>query len=210
MEYTYNMIKPTWQEEEKLQKLGHRRVAGLDEAGRGAWAGPIVAAAVILFPGTKLPGLRDSKLLTPKQREKLFLQLVKEAVAWSVGIISQTEIDKHGVGRANEQAMLKAVERLQTHYPDFLLIDALKIQHTLPRKAIVKGDQKVMSIAAASIIAKVTRDYIMDEAHKQYPNYGFHLHKGYGTAHHQAMLRKHGVSKFHRKSYKPIKKIIAG
>ncbi|MDD5341963.1 MAG: ribonuclease HII [Patescibacteria group bacterium] len=201
------MTKPSRLEEKKLWKLGYRNIAGLDEAGRGAWAGPIVAAAVILPPRIRLEGLRDSKQLSPGQREKLFSAIAKVAISWSVGIVSHRLIDRKGIGPANILAMVLAIKKLSVA-PDYLLIDALKFDHLLPSQAIVRGDQKVFSIAAASILAKVTRDRILIGQHEKLPQYDFHLHKGYGTKHHLALIKKHGVSQFHRKSYRPMKHLI--
>lgn len=203
------MTTPTRREEENLWKRGFQNIVGLDEAGRGAWAGPIVAAAVILPQQFRLAGLRDSKQLTPKQRQKFFIFITKQAIAWSVGIVSQEVIDDIGIAAANKQAMIRALERLSAFYPEHLLIDALSIDFDLPQKAIIRGDQKVVSIAAASIVAKVTRDHILSQANREFPNYDFQQHKGYGTAQHRLMLRKHGVSEYHRKSFRPMKNLIA-
>jgi len=200
-------MKPTWQQEKSLRSKGYNMIVGLDEAGRGAWAGPIVAAAVVLPFGIKIDDVRDSKLLTPKKREKVFLNIIKQAIAWSVGIVGQSTIDDLGISFSNHLAMHKAIEVLpQT--PDYLLIDAVKLQHRVPRTAIIKGDRKVISIAAASIIAKVIRDQIMIQKHREYPQYNFHRHKGYGTKSHLANLKKYGVSDFHRASYRPVRMCI--
>ncbi len=208
MDYNGSMTKPTWREEKKLHSQGYKHITGLDEAGRGAWAGPIVAAAVILPFNISIPALRDSKMLTPKRRESLLSLIIKKSVDWSVGIVDQTTIDDFGINFANELAMRKAVARL-TVKPDYLLIDAFKLKHTEPSHSIIGGDKKVMSIAAASIIAKVVRDQILSTDHKKFPQYDFYIHKGYGTKHHLKMLKKHGVSDYHRKSYKPVKALIA-
>jgi len=202
------MIKPTWREEIKLRKIGFQTIAGLDEAGRGAWAGPIVAAAVILPARVRLSGLRDSKKLSASQREQLYIKITKQAICWNAGIISQKIIDSQGINQANVQAMIRAVQGLELK-PDFLLVDALEIRCNIPVKSIIRGDQKVYSIAAASIIAKVTRDRILIQKHKKYPNYGFQRHKGYGTRQHQLMLARYGVSDYHRRSFQPVKKLIA-
>lgn len=191
-----------------MLRQGYKNIAGLDEAGRGAWAGPIVAAAVILPHEFSLPGLRDSKLLSSGQRAKLFTQIVKQAVGWSVGVISQQVIDKVGISKSNIEAFLQAIKQLPVS-PDYLLVDAIKFNHTTPRKFIVRGDQKSVSIAAASIVAKVTRDNLLCQEHVCHPEYHFHKHKGYGTKIHQSMLAKYGVSDYHRKSFSPVKKLIA-
>jgi ribonuclease HII len=202
------MVEPTYQEEEKLKKKGYIKVAGLDEAGRGAWAGPIVAASVILNPRMPVDGLRDSKQLTPTRRKQIYLEIIKNALNWSVGIVSEQTIDRIGINQANALAMEQAVKKLQLK-PDYLLIDYFLLDHVdIEHHAIEKGDQKVASIAAASIIAKVTRDYIMIAAHKEYPEYSFHTHKGYGTENHQKKIAEYGVCKIHRVSFSPMKDLV--
>ena len=190
--------------ERRLSKVGYNFVAGLDEAGRGSWAGPLVAGAVILNHKIKLVGLNDSKLLTPLRREKLFIKITQNCLAWSVGIISPLEIDELGVGVANRLAFLQALKKLKVK-PDYLLVDGLAAfpYHT-PVEFIIRGDQKVASIAAASIIAKVFRDNLLTSLHQFYPEYNFSKHKGYGTREHRANLNKFGASLIHRWSYKPI------
>ncbi len=198
------MELPTSQWETGLYKQGFKLIAGLDEAGRGSWAGPVVAGAVILKPGTRLPDLRDSKLLDAKRREKLYALIAENAVAWAAGISGVEEIDAVGVGLANRRAMDRAVASLKIR-PEFLLIDAVKLDSAgLPYEAIIHGDAKVRSIAAASIIAKVTRDRLMIELAKIHPGYGFEEHKGYGTAMHQQKIKELGASVAHRKSFLPI------
>ncbi|MFA6525111.1 MAG: ribonuclease HII [Patescibacteria group bacterium] len=202
------MVEPTYLEEERLKKKGYLKVAGLDEAGRGAWAGPIVAASVILNPRFRVDGLRDSKQLTPTRRKQLYLEIVKNALNWSVGIVSEKTIDRIGINEANALAMEQAVKKLLLR-PDYLLIDYFLLDHVgIEHHAIEKGDQKVASIAAASIVAKVTRDYIMVAAHKEYPEYGFHTHKGYGTEHHQKKIDQYGICKIHRVSFSPMKDLV--
>ncbi|MFA6392063.1 MAG: ribonuclease HII [Patescibacteria group bacterium] len=202
------MVEPTYQEEEKLKKKGYLKVAGLDEAGRGAWAGPIVAASVILNPRIRVDGLRDSKQLSPTRRKQLYIEIVKNALNWSVGIVSEKTIDRIGINDANALAMEQAVKKLILR-PDYLLVDYFLLDHVgIEHHAITKGDQKVASIAAASIIAKVTRDFIMVEAHKDYPEYNFHAHKGYGTEHHQKKIEKYGICKIHRISFSPMKDLV--
>ena len=191
-------------------------VAGIDEAGRGAWAGPVVAAAVIL-PRVRhfkdwsaqaqlraLEHARDSKLLSPKQREQLYELIRAAALASATGSASHEEIDALGIVPATRLAMQRAIESLAVP-PDALLIDAMKLSaYQLPQKAIIHGDQISLSIACASILAKVTRDRWMIELDAQYPGYGFAQHKGYGTAAHQAALQKLGVTSAHRVSFAPI------
>ena len=197
------------------RNLAH--VAGIDEAGRGAWAGPVVAAAVIL-PRVRhfrdwsaqaqlrdLEHARDSKLLSPKQREQLFEPIRAAAIAVATGSASHEEIDALGIVPATRLAMQRALESLAVP-PDALLIDAMKLPaFKLPQKAIIHGDQISLSIACASILAKVTRDRLMIELDAVYPGYGFAQHKGYGTAAHQAALRELGVSSVHRVSFAPIR-----
>ncbi len=198
------MELPTSHWETRLYKQGFKLIAGLDEAGRGSWAGPVVAGAVILKAGTRLPDLRDSKLLDAARREKLYKIIVEKAVAWAVGLGEVEEIDAAGVGLANRRAMDQAVAALKVR-PEFLLIDAVKLKSAgLPFEAIIHGDTKVRSIAAASIIAKVTRDRLMVELSQSYPGYGFEVHKGYGTAMHQQKIKELGASPAHRKSFLPI------
>ena len=199
------MISPTWQFEDKYLTQGIKFVAGVDEAGRGAWAGPIVAGAVI-FTNHDLVGLRDSKLLSPVQREKMYDKIVASAAAWSAGIVTRDEIDTIGIGPANKLAMERAVAGLKPA-PDFVLVDAFKIDSGCPIESIIKGDQKVCTIAAASIIAKVTRDRMLVTAHAKYPDYGFNQHKGYGTVSHRQAIEKFGASAFHRMSFEPMKSL---
>ncbi len=210
------MITPTFAEEISLWLKGYQFVAGLDEVGRGALAGPVVAAAVI-FPcrdsltqgvplrdgkGTPYDSLRDSKLLSPAQRERLSPLIKKAALAWAVAEVSVTIINKKGIARASEMAMMKALRHL-TITPDFHLVDYFHLRD-IPshcQKGITKGDTLVASIAAASIIAKVYRDHLMVKYHKQYPDYGFDHHKGYGTEFHRKMLERIGPSPLHRLAF---------
>lgn len=195
--------------ERSLFADGYRWIAGIDEVGRGAWAGPVVAAAVILpvhkeTLGTDLAGVRDSKLLTPAQRYALAPRIRAQALAIGTGMVSSDEIDAHGIVAATRQAMLLALAALQLQ-PDHLLIDAL----TLPRcpiaqLSIIHGDARCLSVAAASIIAKVTRDNWMVQQDSIYPGYGFAQHKGYGTRAHQAALARLGPTIIHRRSFAPI------
>ncbi len=196
--------KPTYKIENKLYKQGYKNIAGLDEVGRGAWAGPVVAAAVILPPKLKIKGIRDSKLLSSTQREKLYIYISKKAIAVAVGVVSEKIIDSQGIIAATRQAFLQAIDNL-TQPVDYLLVDGLKIfEHKKPVDFLIKGDNKIISVAAASIIAKVTRDNILKEYHKKYPEYNFIKHKGYGTKEHRELLYQHGLSKIHRKSWQPM------
>lgn len=199
---------PNLRPEKKLLREGFKYIAGIDEAGRGSWAGPIVAGAVILNPKIKIKGIKDSKLLRAPEREEMFSKIVENAIAWAVGIISPAQIDKIGINKANTLAMQKAIEKLPIQ-PDYLLIDALNIDYqNLPAKATIKGDYKITSIAAASIIAKVTRDHLMDKLDESYPEYGLKQHKGYGTNHHFQMLNQYGVCEIHRKTWEPMRHFL--
>lgn len=202
------MTKPTRHEEMKLYKAGYEKIAGVDEAGRGAWAGPLVAAAVILPRTFRLAGLNDSKKVSAPRREVLYEKIVEKSIAWHAQIISRQQIDRHGVGRANRLAIIRCVQKL-SQKPDYVLVDGFTVSwRDLPAKGIVKGDAKVVAIAAASIIAKVTRDRLMRGYHRQYPQYHFHQHKGYGTATHLKMICQHGLCPQHRRSFKPIKRFV--
>lgn len=202
------MLQPTLDEERGLWSLGYQRVAGLDEAGRGAWAGPVVAAAVVLPFGLEFTPLwaqvADSKQLTPGQREGLYPMIERHASGVGVGIVPCSRIDAHGILSATHEAMLAALDALPVS-PDFLLIDYLRLPAVItPQKGLAKGDSSVLSIAAASIIAKVTRDRWMRELSQRYPAYGFERHKGYGTAGHRAALEKHGPCPEHRLTFRPL------
>ena len=185
---------------------GFRRIAGVDEAGRGPLAGPIVAAAVVL--AEQVEGLNDSKQLTPAQREDLYGVLTEGAHGIGVAIIDADTIDRHGIQSANYAAMAQAAAAISPA-PDFLLVDGFMIRGCpLPQKSIVKGDSRSASIAAASIVAKVTRDRIMNELDQQYPEYGFARHKGYGTREHLEVLARLGPCPFHRKSFAPLSEAL--
>ncbi len=186
---------------------GFRRIAGVDEAGRGPLAGPIVAAAVVL--AERVEGVNDSKQLTEAQREDLYGVLTEGAHDIGVAIIDADTIDRHGIQSANYAAMAQAAAALFPA-PDFLLVDGFMIRGCpLPQKWIVKGDSRSASIAAASIVAKVTRDRIMNELDEQYPEYGFARHKGYGTREHLEVLARLGPCPFHRKSFAPLSEALA-
>jgi len=190
--------------ESELWRNGCLRIAGIDEAGRGPLAGPVVAAAVI-FPANHafIPGINDSKKLTPAAREQMIRVIQEKAAAIGIGIVPHEEIDKINILQATFKAMREAVTALSL-VPDYLLIDGNKKPGIdLPQRCIVKGDSLSMSIAAASIVAKVTRDRIMVEYDRQYPHYGFARHKGYGTARHIAAIREFGLCPIHRRSFQP-------
>lgn len=178
----------------------------MDEAGRGSWAGPVVAAAVILPRGLKLSGLNDSKLLSAAKRDELFEKITKSCL-YGVGVASEEEVDLFGLLHATFSAFKRALEAIQEPV-DHILIDGRDAFHfSVPHTSIIKGDQKVRCISAASIIAKVSRDRLMVEYAKKYPAYGFELHKGYGTEAHQRALRQNGPCELHRKSYAPLKNL---
>jgi ribonuclease HII len=199
---------PDLSEEMELHSRGYRLIAGLDEAGRGSWAGPVVAGAVILpldQPLLGLEGIRDSKRLTARKREQFYEVIEEVALALGVGIVTPDVIDEVGIVPATRQAMLQAVLNLPIK-PDFLLIDFLLIPSlSIPQKAIKGGDEKSLSIAAASIVAKVRRDKLMAELDEIYPGYGFARNKGYGTAFHREALLSLGPSPIHRFSFRVIK-----
>lgn len=198
------MIRPTARIENSYKKQGFSCIAGIDEVGRGAWAGPLVAAAVVLPEKVNLPKLNDSKLLTAPQREELYVLIKEQAIAYGVSIQEGYLVDEIGLGEVNKLAMREAVKQLEAKV-DLLLVDGRGInQLGIETVCIVKGDQKVRSIAAASILAKVVRDEIMQKMHEELPDYGFIDHKGYGTSKHQAALALHGVCKYHRLSYLPV------
>lgn len=190
--------------EQQLWSTGVRHVAGVDEAGRGAWAGPLVAACVVMPPTPRLKKIRDSKLISPANRESLFVKITDTALDWAVGVVSVEEIDFHGVHQANALAMQRALTAL-TLVPEQVLADGI-FHFDLPYTTswVVHGDQVSYAIACASILAKVSRDRLMVELHQAYPEYGFHEHKGYGTPEHQAQLKKLGPAPVHRQSFAPI------
>ncbi len=190
-------------------RRGVQSVAGLDEAGRGAWAGPVVAAAVILPPDPKglrhgLAGVRDSKTMTPEQREALFPEILQIARGVGIGMASPEEIDALGIVPATRLAMLRALGALPIP-PEALIVDALTLPVPLPQRVLFQADARCLSAAAASIVAKVTRDRWMTEMDRIYPGYGFAGHKGYGTPGHRRALRIYGPSPIHRRSFAPVR-----
>lgn len=184
-------------------------ICGVDEAGRGPLAGPVTAAAVILDPNRPILGLRDSKKLSEVQRDALALEIKEKALAWAIAECSEQEIDELNILQATMLAMRRAVEALKIT-PTLALIDGNRCPVMAVRsEAIVKGDDKVPAISAASILAKTARDHVLAQLHMQYPEYGFDQHKGYPTALHMAKLREFGVTPVHRKSYGPVKLLLA-
>ncbi len=190
--------------EKEAFRSGFGLVAGIDEAGRGPLAGPVVAAAVILPKDCRIQNLTDSKKLSPRLREELFPEIHEQAVCLGVGISDAALIDRINILEATRQAMLQAVFALDPS-PDYLLIDAVRIDTSLPQRGIIKGDLRSHSIAAASVIAKVTRDRMMNEYHEVYPEYNFLQHKGYGTTEHRMKIRTFGPSRIHRKSFRGVR-----
>lgn len=188
--------------EQELSDKGYRYIAGVDEAGRGPLAGPVVAAAVIFPEGAYLPGLNDSKKLSEKRRFELEEQIKEQSLAWSCGMVNHLGIDRLNILNATKLAMQRALAKL-TPLPDFVLIDGnTPLQIFLPQLCIVKGDSLSVSIAAASILAKCTRDRLMLQLDQQYPQYQFAKHKGYPTAQHKQLLREYGSCPIHRRSFK--------
>lgn len=204
--------RPTLTLEWELLAQGFVHIAGLDEAGRGAWAGPVVAAAVILpLRHKRLPeelqGVCDSKLLSPRRREELFDVIWRRACSVGIGVVEPEEIDTQGIVLATRQAMHLALAGLQT-VPQYLLIDYLLLPEVdVPQRAVVHGDAQCLSIAAASIIAKVHRDRLMVELDRRFPGYGFAQHKGYGTPAHRAALARLGPSPIHRLTWTPCQRL---
>ena len=193
--------------ESALYKRGINYIAGIDEVGRGPLAGPVVAAAVILPRDFKLLGINDSKKLTDKKKDELFETINQEALSIGIGIISAKKIDEVNIYEATKLAMIKAIKQLSLK-PEHLLIDAMKLPVQIPQTSIIKGDATSISIAASSIIAKVTRDRLMKRLGDKYPLYGFEKHMGYGTSLHIDALNKHGATAEHRQSFAPVANVM--
>lgn len=194
--------------ENKAKALNYHAIAGIDEVGRGPLAGPVVAAAVILPQEFVLLGVNDSKKLSAKKREDLYEIIQKEAVSIGLGIIDHQTIDQVNIYQATKLAMVQAIDQLSVK-PDFLLIDAMKLEVPIPQENLIKGDARSISIAAASIVAKVYRDRLMrDFAQNLYPGYGFESNAGYGTREHLEGIKKMGICPIHRKTFAPIKDMI--
>ena len=203
--------------EEELYENGTTSIAGIDEAGRGPLAGPVVVACVVMPRDSMIEGVNDSKKVSEKKREKLYEEITREALGYGVGIISQEEIDRINILNATKEGLTLAIKNLETDLqeknrdfqkPEIILVDALTKIDTdhIPYRSIIKGDSKSYSIAAASIIAKVTRDRIMRQWDEVYPMYGFEKHKGYGTAAHITAIKEHGLCPLHRRSF--VKNIV--
>lgn len=195
--------------EKRLWNLGYQNIAGCDEAGRGPLFGPVVAASVILPHNFVLEGLNDSKKLSEKKREKYYPIIMEKALAVSVSIVEADEIDKINIYEASRQGMLRATNSLKVK-PDYIITDAMPLDGftSVPHEAIIKGDAKSITIAAASVIAKVTRDRIMYEIDKVHPEYEFKKHKGYPTKKHLELIEKYGIIDGYRRTYGPVKKYI--
>ncbi len=203
-------LYPSLDEERKLWRAGFVHIAGLDEAGRGALAGPVVAGAVVLPANTRHAGLwaevQDSKLLSPPRRAELAVRIQEQAAAWSLGEASAAEIDASGIAPATRLAMRRAVQALSPA-PDHLLLDWMQLKSlNLPQQSFTKGDLKIVSIAAASILAKVHRDRLLCQLNEEYPAYGFHSHKGYAAPSHLAAIEKFGPCPAHRHSFSPMRR----
>jgi ribonuclease HII len=194
--------------EKDLKLQGYEQIAGIDEVGRGPLAGPVVAAAVVLPPDFCLLGINDSKKLSEKQREEFYTYITKEAIAWGTGIISPREIDELNIYQASKKAMAAALDDLKMN-PEHLLIDAMELGTPYPEMSLIKGDARSISIAAASIVAKVTRDRMMHEYSRQYRGYGFESNMGYGTKEHLEGLKELGPSPIHRRSFAPVKELMS-
>ena len=193
--------------EHKYEHLGY--VCGIDEVGRGPLAGPVTVAAVILPPHWFCAGLNDSKKVTPKHREEIAATIYESALDVSVVSLSPEEIDAVNIYEATMMAMYQAVKNL-TVSPEAVIVDAMPLHFNCPTESLIHGDAKSASVAAASIVAKVYRDHLMDEYDKQYPGYGFAQNKGYGTAEHIAALKTLGITPIHRKSFEPVKSMVLG
>ncbi len=205
------MQMPSLVEEVKLRAQGYQLIAGIDEVGRGALAGPVLAAAVILPCQIDTPWLnqvKDSKQLSPAKRELLFGYIYEVAISVGIGMVRHEVIDDQGIAKATRLAMKSAIDQLSPP-PESLLIDYIRLPEVpLPQKGITNGDELCLSIACASIVAKVTRDRLMVELDKIYPGYGLAKHKGYGTRQHLSCLRRLGPSSIHRQSFRPVKDMI--
>ncbi len=196
-----------WQYEKELKKQGIKYIGGTDEAGRGPLYGPVVAACVMLPEGFELDGLNDSKKLTEKKRD-LYYDYIVENTIWGIGIVSPKEIDEINIYAASRKAMIMAIREVQKkHTLEYVLTDAMPMEIEIPTMSIIKGDAKSMSIAAASVIAKVTRDKMMYEADKEHPEYGFKNHKGYPTKKHLEAINEYGLIDGYRLTYGPVKEV---
>ncbi len=189
--------------EKKLWNEGFVRVAGIDEAGRGPLAGPVVSACVIFRPSDVIEGVYDSKALTELQREELYGLIIEKALSWGIGMSDNNTIDRMNIYEATKLSMLHAVERTNPR-PDCVIVDAMKLDLSVPCHPVIKADQKSFTVAAASILAKVTRDRLMKELHKEYPAYGWEQNKGYPTLEHREAIKANGFSPYHRRTFQVL------
>ncbi|HET7438743.1 MAG TPA: ribonuclease HII [Nitrospira sp.] len=204
-----SFVGPTDEFELEARRCGYRRIAGLDEAGRGPLAGPVVASAVVLPTRCRLIGCDDSKQLSELERERLYHVIIKRAVGIGIGSATEQEIDRLNILEATRLAMHRAVAGLSPQ-PDCLLLDAISLLGcAIPTRSIIKGDALCLSVAAASIVAKVTRDRLMAEYHRLYPHYNFLSHKGYSTEEHLQQLATHGPCPIHRRTFEPVAQTVA-
>lgn len=198
-----------WAYEKELYAQGFTYIGGTDEAGRGPLIGPVVAACCVLPKDFVLEGLNDSKKLTEKKREQYFPYIKEHALAYGIGIVSPERIDEINIYQASREAMIIAIKEVQTKLNlEYVLSDAMPLDLEIPSLPIIKGDAKSISIAAASVLAKVTRDHILEELDEKYPEYGFKKHKGYPTKAHLEAMEKYGLIEGYRKTYGPVKKIV--
>lgn len=193
--------------EQQAYDLGYKLIVGLDEAGRGPMAGPLVVAGVIFPQGFYDERINDSKQLSEKRREELYDLIIENALAFDIEIIDEKAVDELNVYQASKQGMMKAIHNMSIK-PDYALSDAMPLGDFIDHLSIIKGDAKSLSIGAASILAKVTRDRIMVEYDQKFPQYGFKKHKGYPTKQHKAALKKYGASPIHRRSFKPVQEVL--
>lgn len=197
--------------EKELYQKGYQAIAGIDEVGRGPLAGPVVTACVILPKDCKIRHLNDSKKIPKKHHEEIYEEVLARALGVGIGIVDNDTIDRVNIYEATKLGMLQAIEQMKGEVtkPDYLLIDAMQLDTPIPQLSLIKGDANSLSIAAASIVAKVTRDRIMAEYAKEYPGYAFDKNVGYGTKDHLAGLKQYGVTPIHRKSFEPIKSMLS-
>jgi len=200
-----------WKYEKEVYEQGYKYIGGVDEVGRGPLIGPVVTSCVVLPKDFKLDGLTDSKKLSEKKRNEYYDYIINNCIAYSIGSCSPEEIDEFNIYQASRIAMIRAIDEVKKQIPlDYVLSDAMPIDIDIPVLDIIKGDAKSISIAAASVVAKVTRDKLMYELDKQYPKYGFAKHKGYPTRGHYDALNKYGLIEGYRKTYGPVIKILKG
>ena len=206
-----NIEIDNWKYEKELYSKGINYIGGVDEVGRGPLIGPVVAACCVLPKDFKLDGLTDSKKITEKKREEFYEYIIKHSIAYGIGEISPEEIDEINIYEASRKAMIIAIDKVKKQIPlEHVLVDAMPMSIDIPTTSIIKGDLKSISISAASVLAKVTRDHMMIELDKKYPEYGFKSHKGYPTRKHYDALNKYGLVDGYRKTYGPVKKILEG